>query len=120
MREGIRATAIPWRRRLHEGPCGGKCGWRICWFDWTSSFTFLFGGIRASFIDELRAGDNGLHQRGEAITICGERGSHALHDRVIGKLERTAQRVRKQFAAEVVDEILLTTLADIGLYGLEP
>src|SRR6266540_2208357 len=59
------------------------------------SFLFrgLFQAIGASFVHELRAGDDGLDQRREAITIGGRHASHPLHGGVVGEQKRTAKRV---------------------------
>src|SRR5258708_32460458 len=51
-------------------------------------FTCLFLGILDSFVQELRTGDNRLHQRSEAIPFRGQLGLHALKGELIGELER--------------------------------
>src|SRR4051794_8107848 len=55
--------------------------------------TFLFRKIRASFVHELRAGDNRLHQGREAIAICSQRSSHALHGEIIGEQKGPSKRI---------------------------
>ena len=84
------------------------------------SFTFLFRGRGASFIHELRAGDNGLDQGGEAIVVGSQHGSHTLHGGFIGEQERPAKSVCEEFSAEIVNEILLAMLADVGLDTFRP
>src|SRR5438874_3532394 len=81
--------------------------------------TFLFRGIRASFVHELRAGDNRLHERSKSVTVSGQRGSHPPHDGFVGEHQRPAERICEQFAAEVLDEILLAALAYVGLHALK-
>ena len=69
---------------------------------------------RTAFVQELRAGDDGLHQRSEAIAVRRQLGLHALDQRLVGELQRAVQSVGQQFPAEIVDEVLLAMLADVG------
>src|SRR5207247_2019375 len=56
-------------------------------------FTFPYLGVKASFIQELRACDNGLDHWSEAISIRTQFGLHALDRGFVGELERPAQSV---------------------------
>ena len=77
-----------------------------------------FGRFRNSFVQKLRAGDDGLHQRIEAILFRRELGFHAFDQRFVGELERPVQRIGEQFAAEVTHKLLLAVFADESLRGL--
>jgi hypothetical protein len=72
-----------------------------------------------SSIHELRACDNGIHQRSEAIAIGSGYRSHTIDGWFIGEQEGTAERICEQFSAEIVDEILLAMLAYVGLHAFE-
>ena len=54
------------------------------------------------------------------MSIRSQLGLHSLNGRLIGKLERPAECVCQQFTAEIVNEVLLPMLADVGLQGLQP
>ena len=83
-------------------------------------FTFLFLGIQASFVQELRAGDDGFHQRSEAVTVRRQLALACARSAGSSEsMQRPAQSVGQQFAAEIVEEILLAMLADVGLHALE-
>ncbi len=79
-----------------------------------------FGRIRISFVQELRAGDDGLHQRIEAI-LFRRRAWLSMRsiEGFVGELERPVQSIGEQFAAEIIHEIVLAMLADVGLDAFE-
>ncbi len=62
-------------------------------------------GVRTSLVQELRAGDDRLHQFG---TICSRsparRASMRSTSQLVGELQRAVQRIRQQFAAEVIHD----------------
>src|SRR5215471_16420779 len=82
-------------------------------------FSLPFRGIGTSSVDKLRAGDNGFHQLAEVVAIGGEDGSHAFHCDFVGEHQRTAKSIGEQFAAEVIDEIILAMLADVRSYTFD-
>src|SRR5690242_4697258 len=56
--------------------------------------------FRPSLVHELRAGNDCLYQRSEAITIGREHASHPLHGGLVGQHQRPAKAVGQQLPAE--------------------
>src|SRR5580698_7449615 len=69
-------------------------------------------GRRRPHIPELWAQHNGLDHRVKSIPLSRQIRLHAIQQRLIGKLQRPVQPVRQQFAAQVVDVLLLAMVAD--------
>src|SRR3569832_2187263 len=69
--------------------------------------------LRAPLRAELRTRHNRVHQRAEAIAVGAQRLLHLVDRRLNAKHERPSQRVRQQLTAEVVEEVVLTMLADV-------
>src|SRR5262249_57858162 len=82
-------------------------------------FTCLFLSIWDSFVQKLWTCDNCLHHGSKAIRFRRQLSLHALNRELIGELERPAESVRRQFAAEIVNEVFLAILADIGFEAVE-
>src|SRR5450432_3341787 len=86
------------------------------------SFTFpgcLHWGICSPLVQKLRARNNDLHQWSEAVTVRSQFGLHSLHHEFIGEQERPAESEGQQFTAEIVEEVFLAMLADVGQHTLE-
>src|SRR5581483_8175274 len=84
-----------------------------------ADFLIRLGILVDLSVQKLRAGDDGLDQRSKAIAARGQGCGHLLDQRLVGELERAAERIGEQFAADVVDEILLPVLANIFLHAFE-
>src|SRR5215471_8107084 len=72
------------------------------------------GGLRY-FVQELRAGNNGINQGGEAVVARREAALHTVDQRIVGELQRAAEAIDEQLARNVVDEVLLAALANVCL-----
>src|SRR5215475_8507181 len=70
---------------------------------------------RTTFVAELTAVDNGFDHWGEAVFMRRKRGPHLLHRWIVGEQQRATERVRQQLAAEIVDEVVLAIIANVGL-----
>src|SRR6185503_15413103 len=71
-------------------------------------------------VEELLAGNDCLDQGTESIASGAHSRLHLLNDRVIGQLQRPAEGIGQQFAADVFKEVLLTLRLDVGLDASEP
>jgi hypothetical protein len=58
-------------------------------------------------VPELRPHDNGFHHRIEPIAVRCQVALHGIDQRFVGELQRAIERVNKQLAAKVVEELVL-------------
>ena len=81
-----------------------------------------FGFLRHwdSLIPKLRAQDDGFDQRIKSVPLLGKIVLHGIDQRFIRKLQRPVKRVTEQLAAKVVDELILTMIADKLAQTLKP
>src|SRR5690348_2939640 len=70
--------------------------------------------FRTPLVPELRALDDGLHQRLEAIPARRQRTLHILYQRLIGKHQGAFQRERHQLPAQIVDEVVRSEERRVG------
>src|ERR1041385_1410161 len=109
-----RAMVTPAPRSTARREIRGDCG--VCS---GILFTFHFLGVGPSFVQKLRAGDDYLSQWRKTIVARGQFRFHALDRRLVGEQQRPAEREGQQFAAQIVDEVLLAMVADERLDALE-
>src|SRR4051794_36458198 len=71
------------------------------------------------FGPELGTPDDRVDQGFETILVGGELAAHFLERRLVGEDQAAAERIREQLAAEIVDEVLLSMVADVGAEAVE-
>ncbi len=68
---------------------------------------------RSSFVQELRAGDNRVDHGAKSVIIGRQLPPHVFNETVIRWQQRPAQREGEQFAAQVIDKLVLALTTEI-------